>query len=52
MTVFVCKREFGTWETYTEVFAVVSTEEKAAELCKTYREDWEEFELDDANLLK
>jgi hypothetical protein len=46
MKVYVCKREIGTWETYTTIFAVVSTEEKANEICKTHREDWEEFEID------
>ncbi len=45
MNVFVCTREHGVWETYKEIFAVTSTEEKASELCQSHNETWEEFEL-------
>ena len=47
MKVFVCTREHGVWETYKEIFAVTSTEEKASELCQTMNETWEEFEIEE-----
>ena len=46
MKVFVCTREHGFWETYKQVFAVTSTEEKASEFCVNNNETWEEFKID------